>query len=363
MLKFALGNIEGTMNNTADTQMTTAPGLQETIPSPAIADHSAVLRAFLGDQDVRDTSLAVYDRVLRLFFRWLDAEGRQLSRLTLADVNDYKKALFDRGLSSLTVATYVTALKKFYAWAEATGQYMNIAKSLKTPKRIQAFRKQHLTPQEAGRMLAALEAAAEAAGTAYADAIGTPQEGKRWRAYVSALRDHAIVNLTVRSGLRTIEVTRADIGDVTFKQGKRVLKVWGKGRDQDAKDLDFIVLTEKTYGPIRRYLGTRRGALAGEPLFCGGCNRNDGGRLTTRTVSGICKDALRAIGLDAREYTAHSLRHTAAVTILKSGGNLQDAQRLLRHRSMETTRIYTESIETEERLLHAPEELYIDGAF
>ena len=62
-----------------------------------------------------------------------------------------------------------------------------------------------------------------------------------------SLRDFAIVNLILRTGLRTIEVVRADVGDITFKGNRRILRVWGKGHD--TKD-DFVVLTDKTYLPI-----------------------------------------------------------------------------------------------------------------
>ena len=77
-----------------------------------------------------------------------------------------------------------------------------------------------------------------------------------------SLRDFAIVNLLLRTGLRTIEAVRADVGDITFKANRRILRVWGKGHD--TKD-DFVVLTDKTYLPIKNYLATRKGAKANEP--------------------------------------------------------------------------------------------------
>lgn len=231
------------------------------------------------------------------------------------------------------MASYLTSLRKFYEWAESEKLYPNIAKGVKTPRRVQAFKKQHLTEDKSSELLQHFESI--------------------------SLRDYAIVNLILRTGLRTVEVVRADIGDITFKANRRILRVWGKGRD--AKD-DFVVLTDKAYNPIREYLSTRKGAKANEPLFTSDSHRNTGERLTTRTISGLCKSGLKAIGLDGREFTAHSLRHTTAVTILKSGGSLTDAQTILRHTSPTTTQIYTESIKEELRLKDAPETL-IDNAF
>jgi site-specific recombinase XerD len=163
----------------------------------------------------------------------------------------------------------------------------------------------------------------------------------------------------LRTGLRTIEVVRANIQDITFKGDRRVLLVWGKGHIE--RD-DFVVLTDKAYEPIKEYLNTRKGAKSGEPLFVSNSHQNYGERLTTRTISQICKDGLKAIGMDGKEFTAHSLRHTTAVTILKHGGSITDVQEVLRHSSPVTSEIYVESVKEELRLQKAPESM-LDNAF
>ena len=296
-------------------------------------DWRAVLATFIAAQDVRESSRKLYTRTLKLFFEWVNRTGRSLGALTRADILQYKDDLFAEGHSSLTVASYLTSLRKFYEWAESEKLYPNIVKGVRTPRRVQAFKKQHLTDDKSSELL------------------------NHFRG--SSLRDFAIVNLILRTGLRTVEVVRADIGDITFKGGRRVLRVWGKGHD--TKD-DFVVLTDKAFEPLRAYISTRRGAKEGEPLFTSDSHRNTGQRLTTRTISRLCKDGLKGIGLDGREFTAHSLRHTTAVSILKHGGDIAAAQAVLRHTSPATTQIYTESIKEEMRLQAAPEQL-IDSAF
>ena len=293
----------------------------------------AALAYFVSGQDVKESSRNLYARTLKLFFEWVEERGKRIEELTRTDILEYKDELFARGLSSLSVASYLTSLRKFYEWAESEKLYPNIARGVKTPRRVQAFKKQHLTEEKSGELLEHFQSL--------------------------SLRDYAIVKLILRTGLRTIEVVRADVGDITFKANRRILRVWGKGHD--TKD-DYVVLTDKTYLPLKSYLATRKGAKASEPLFTSDSHRNTGERLTTRTISGLCKNGLKAIGLDGREFTAHSLRHTTAVTILKNGGNLTDAQTLLRHTTPTTTQIYTESIKEELRLKDAPETL-IDNAF
>ena len=71
----------------------------------------------------------------------------------------------------------------------------------------------------------------------------------------------------------------------------------------------------------------------------------------------ICKQALRAIGLDSHEFSAHSLRHSCAVMLMKNGADWKDVQRVLRHSSPVTTQIYTATIEEEIRLDYNPESI------
>ena len=97
-----------------------------------------------------------------------------------------------------------------------------------------------------------------------------------------------------------------------------------------------------------------------EPLFVGSCNRNRGGRLTTRTISGLCKEAIKSIGINDRQHTAHALRHTAACYSYIAGKDKEETKRMLRHTSIATTEIYTAYID-EERNLQNAVELKIDN--
>lgn len=292
-----------------------------------------LVATFVASQDVKQSSRDLYNRTLSQFFKWVEETGRQLPNLSRVDILDYKDHLSQEGLSALTIGSYIVAVRKFYEWAEANKLYPNIAKGIKTPRRVQSFKKQHLSDCKSEELLSYFEQ--------------------------KSLRDFAIVNLILRTGLRTIEVVRADICDITFKGERRILKIWGKGHSE--KD-DFVVLSDKAYLPIANYLATRKGAKAGEPLFVSNSRQNRGERLTTRTISHLCKEGLQAVGMDGKEFTAHSLRHTTAVAILKHGGSITDVQSVLRHSSPVTSQIYTESVKEELRLQQAPE-LMLDEAF
>ena len=284
--------------------------------------------SFINDQDVKQTSKALYRRTLKQYFKWIDEKGYLLSEIARTQLLEYKEDLLSSGLSSLTVSSYITSVRRFYEWTEANKFYPNVAKGIKSPKRKQQFKKQPLLPSQATELL-------------------NYYQGK-------ALRDYAIITLLLRTGLRTIEVVRATVEDITYKGSQRVLMVHGKGRDE--KD-NFVILTEKSYQPIAEYLKTRKGVKPSDPLFTSTSNNSKGDKLTTRTISQIAKDGLRAIGLDEKSFTAHSLRHTTAVNILRAGGSLETAQFTLRHANPATTQIYTATLEEERRLENSGEAL------
>jgi integrase/recombinase XerD len=336
------------------------------VSQTGISDWRSVVAKFISGLDVRESSRSLYTRTLSQYFLWIEKTGRDLNSLSREDILEYKDSLLSSGLSALTISSYLVVVRKFYEWTESLLIYPNIAKGIKTPRRKQAFKKQHLPEGKSRELLEYSketrpeEKIREALAKLDGKEITEEQIQKIESHYKGiALRDFAIVNLLLRTGLRTIEVVRADIQDITFKGDRRVLLIWGKGHTE--KD-SFVVLTDKAYLPIREYLNSRKGAKPGDPLFISESRHNKGGRLTTRTISSICKEGLREIGLDGREFTAHSLRHTTAVEILKNGGEITDVQRVLRHTSPATSQIYTESIEEELRLQKSPEAL-LDNVF
>jgi len=292
-----------------------------------------LVESFIASQDVKFNSKALYKRTLKQFFNWVESKSYLLSEIARPQILEYKTELLNAGKSSLTVGSYITSVRRFYEWTEANKYYPNIAKGVKSPKRKQQFKKQPLLPAQATALL-----------NYYQD---------------KALRDYAIITLLLRTGLRTVEVIRATVEDITFKGSQRVLLIQGKGRDE--KD-NFVLLTDKTYQPIAQYLATRGDISPSEPLFTSVSNNSAGNNLTTRTISSIAKEGLKAIGLNERSFTAHSLRHTTAVNILRAGGSLETAQFTLRHTNPATTQIYTSTLNEERRLQNSGEAL-IDSLY
>jgi len=321
-----------------------------------------VLDVFIASQDISETSQSTYKRIFRQFLSWIDEAKKDINTLKGSDIIEYKHFLITSGYQTSSQNAYLLPVRRFYEWAEREKIYPNIAKGIKGAKKDRLIGHMFLYDKESSNLL---EWAKTSETRQRRNHDGTVKEYSACEEVRT--RDFAIVNLMLRNGLRTIEVVRMDVSDIidaeeimTMKGKAYVVKVWGKGRK--SKDQETI-MTEKTYNPIREYLDTfRKSAKLNEPLFSSVSPQNKGNRLTTRSISGLCKEGLLKIGKNGRKYTAHSLRTTTACSLLEHGCNVFDAQQVLRHSSPATTQIYTHLKERELRRLNAPE-LVLDTAF
>ena len=310
--------------------ITTTEGGADLVRGYSMAD---VMDAYLAELDASDKTRATYKRALRQYAAWLDAEGLALDRTTRADVMSYKRHLQD-AKSAATVNAYLVAVRSLYAWLNGRTGYPNVAEGVRGVKAGRQSSKDALTVAQAR------------------DLMGAPAEGER------GLRDRAMLVLMVRRGLRTIEVSRANVEDMRSVNGVAVLYVQGKGHDE--KD-DFVVLGEACERAIRSYLKARGKVAGTDPLFAATGNRNRGGRMSTRAISRIAKEAMRAQGIDSPRLTAHSMRHTAVTLALLGGATVQETQAMARHASVTTTMRYAHNLDRARAVAEGSVDRMLDG--
>ena len=289
----------------------------------AISPTEQIIERYISSLDVKPRSKDAYRKGIKRFLAWLNAHG--ISNPGRADILKYKADIL-KDYTACTVSSYLTAVKSFYTYLEGEKITPNIAAGIKGAKHQKGFRKDALTAKQAKEILTAMDTATV--------------EGKR---------NYALVNLLIRTGLRTVEAERANIEDIRSEVGEALLYIQGKGRD--SKDA-FVILTESTLKPIREYLSARGKTQETAPLFASHSDRNNGERLTTRSISRIAKEALKAAGYNNSRLTAHSMRHTAVTLSLLGGATIQEAQALARHQNINTTLIYAHNIS---RIANAPE--------
>ena len=76
----------------------------------------------------------------------------------------------------------------------------------------------------------------------------------------------------------------------------------------------------------------------------------NGNRISVTAVHRLVEKALLKAGLDATQFSAHKLRHTAATMMLSGGVDVKTVQEVLGHENLNTTQIYTHIESTELKL-------------
>ena len=232
-----------------------------------------------------------------------------------ASLVDYRRHLQARGLAGTTINAYLAAVKLFCSahYDPSPAHGVRITRPDRHARRA-------LSREQAAAILALPGKTAQDA------------------------RDRAILALALICGLRAAEVSRLQRSDYTWEGGRRVLTVHGKGR-HDANQV--AVVPPPLAAILKTWLFVRPVSTW---LFCATVPAYLGRRLSTRSISKIGRRALDAIGLDDPAYTFHSLRHTAACLLLEHGGDYARTQELLRHASIDTTRIYTHTVARRRRI-------------
>jgi len=145
-------------------------------------------------------------------------------------------------------------------------------------------------------------------------------------------RDYAVVLLLARLGLRAREVAALRLEDVDWDAGELVIR--GKGGSIDRLPLPWDVGEA-----LGRYLRDARPSCSTRQVFV--CLRapRRGFRNGNAVGTIVCRALARA-DLHPPHRGAHLLRHSLATRLLRNGASLMEIGELLRHRNLDTTRIY-----------------------
>lgn len=147
------------------------------------------------------------------------------------------------------------------------------------------------------------------------------------------IRDRAILLLLARLGLRAGEVADLRLSDVSWDEAS--LRVRGKARRES-----LLPLPQEAGDAILRYLECARPQVNSEHLFLT-CIAPFRPFASGISLSLVVRRALGRAGIEAPSMGAHLLRHSLATELLRQGAPLHGIAAVLRHRSIETTTIYT----------------------
>jgi len=302
---------------------TTAPAMP-----PALAEHRA---AFLEALKIRHCSPATIENrqgSLTVFFGYMAAHGmadvRDVSRQT---VKDYQLWLLAREYTPMTVVSRMQAVRRFFEHLEATDVILvNPCPGIPLPRIRNRLPKTVLTEKEAGALL---------------DAPNT-QTGL-------GIRDKAILETFYSTGIRLEEMTRLTIHDVDCRNG--FLRV-NKGKF--AKDR-MVPLGRKASDYVREYLQKVRSQWSRanrdeRALWLS--SKQPHAPLRSQMIEVMVARYAHDAGIE-KPVTPHVWRHTCATHLVADGANIAYVQRLLGHRSLRTTQIYTRTTIAEIKATHA----------
>lgn len=285
-----------------------------------------IISEWLDGADIADVSKRSYRVKVIQWFTWLAAQNFDVRRATRQQVIDYKRWLEAEGRSTLTIDGYITAVRLFYRNCVKRGYYtVDITEGLRAATRIRGYRKMALSKNDAMRLLDSID-------------IDT-RVGKR---------DKLMIAMMLLLGLRTCEVERINIGDITIAYDTRVVKIQRKGRHDKS---EAVALTPYIDELLHDYMSEREVSTLDDPLFV---SVKDGARLKRTTISEMVHDRLKHIGICDKRITAHSLRHTCACLLLSAGVEMETVRDVLGHTSTNTTRLYVAQMQSQLLIRHSP---------
>lgn len=269
-------------------------------------------------------TLKAYRRGLNTFTTWLQDHGHA-GAVTPQTVRTFKADLAE-AYSPQTVNLRLSAVRSFYRFCVETDRLATSpAAEVRGVKRPRS--KTHKRdPLANGEVIAVLETCD----------LGT----------LEGVRDRAILSLMAFCGLRSVEIRRANLGNLKTQGERLTLEVHGKGR-LEADELAVIPRPEEPL--LRAWLAHRltfRDHGPGDPLFVSLSNRSRGQRLSLRAIRAMAKrryDLAGVVDAGGRK-TTHSLRHSAITNAIRRGGSPLQVQAMARHGSFDTTMGYFHEI-------------------
>lgn len=267
-----------------------------------------VIEGFIASRHGSPNTARTYRNSIRQLLKFFAIN--KITAPTTADVDGFINTLRAAKKSDSTLRLYSTTMKLFFSYLSKQGKYYDVAADcapLKLPK-SKTHSKQSLSDEQARKLLSAIKG----------DSL-------------TARRDRAIIALALQCGLRTCEISRANVGDFKDAGGYWTLVVIGKGRLKADETVKVALPVVKM---ILAYLNQRGELEEDAPLFAStshnvGWTKNQYGvRLSEQSIGKMIRRNMIEVGIvkpnkegekKHSPISAHSCRHYAATTAIESG--------------------------------------------
>ena len=269
-------------------------------------------------------TIAAYERDLRDFATWLQANHLKLLKVNQKQIESYLVDQKQKGFASTTRARRLSVIKQFFLlsfteeWRKdnPAAQLTGLGRNQKLPKT--------LSISEVDRLLAAAE-----------------NVGKELR---EKSRSACLMHLLYATGMRVSELLSLQLAEVRGKP--QMLLVRGKGGQER-----LVPLTPAAQRHLAAWIALRdmedvQARKDGKPLSCFLFpSRNADAPMSRIWFYQKIKSWALVAGIDVYKVTPHTIRHAFASHLLANGADLRVIQTLLGHADIATTEIYTHVLE------------------
>lgn len=287
-----------------------------------ISEYYLDLRMFLRFMKLMRSDMPIHAKLDAIDIR--DVDLKFIEEIETSDIFDFLSYLAsDRvanpdsaapeyGISASSRARKLSAIKSFYKYLTVRTKLLqeNPVADLEYPKLRKSLPK-YLTLEQSAKLLSSVS--------------GTNEK-----------RDYAILMIFLNCGIRRSELVGLNVTDVYEDR----LRVVGKGNKER-----FVYFGTPCRKAIDAYMEVRKNLVLTDNRALFG-SRN-GNRISVTAVHRLVEKALLQAGLDATQFSAHKLRHTAATMMLSGGVDVKTVQEVLGHENLNTTQIYTHIENTE----------------
>lgn len=274
--------------------------------SPAIVGTLESFGAALAGKKTRPRTIETYRKVVTRFAAWLGDEST-LAEISADSIGRYQVT---RGaLAPATIAKDLSGIRAYCRWAiRAKLRADDPTLELEWPKRSEPIPRA-LKARELRLLDTILDTPLPA--------LDTKQRHVRQR------HNRAIL-LMLYCGLRISEVPALDWRDVDLDECMLIVRDAKGGKDRSVAIHDRVLRNLAETAEDKQ-----RGAV---------CGKLNGKPISYKSMPHIFSD--RYLGSFGLEISAHMLRHTFAVQLLRAGADLRTIQVMLGHASLETTQRY-----------------------
>ena len=159
----------------------------------------------------------------------------------------------------------------------------------------------------------------------------------------AGLRDRALLLIGFAAALRRSELVALRVDDITHASKGMVLHIRRSKTDQDGEGADIPIPRGGKLQPVAALSAWLKAAAITEgPIFREVDRHGKVGRaaLSDRSVARVIKKVLGAAGIDARDFSGHSLRAGFVTSSLEHGVDVFKIMRITRHEKVDTVKTY-----------------------